>query len=74
MARFFNFSNSQEFVLELEPGDLLSPEERVYIGNVRSKRRSTEDVPRKEAKRRNELRVIGRYERFSREGRKLFLN
>ncbi len=75
MARFFNFSNTEEFVLELQPGDLLSPKERALSGTLfKKRRRSFEGVPREEAEKRNELRVVGRFERFSGEGRKLFLN
>lgn len=74
MARFFNFSNTEEFVLELQPSDLLSAKERAYYGRYRRKRSLLGVTPRQEAEKRNELRVIGRFERLSVTDRRFFLN
>ncbi|MFB6257795.1 MAG: hypothetical protein ABEH38_03800 [Flavobacteriales bacterium] len=75
MARFFNFSNTEEFVLELQPVDLLSPEERALASVISQKRRySPEGSSRQEAEKKNELRVVGRFQRFAGRDRKIFLN
>ncbi len=75
MARFFNFNDTEEFVLELQPGDLLSPEERA-LKEVSSRKAPYpyEGLSKKEAEKKNELRVRGRYQRFYGRDRKVFLN
>jgi len=75
MARFFNFNDTEEFVLELQPSDLLSPEERV-LKEVFPRKASYpyEGLSKREAEKKNELRVTGRYQRFSGRDRKVFLN
>ena len=75
MARFYNFSNTEEFVLELQPLDLLSPEERALTGAIPHRNRYNLEGPsRQEAEKRNELRVVGRFQRFAGRDRKIFLN
>lgn len=74
MARFFNFSNTEELALELQPADLLSSKERRYYGVYRRKRSLLGISPRQEAEKKNELRIIGRFERLSVTDRKFFLN